>query len=746
VARLSRKKATEEQVSLGAPPWLKALAWPIGLVLLVFAIFANTLDGEFTNWDDNTLVKGNGQIRSLAPGNIVKIFTPQAGKTFQPVRVLSWAVDYALWEFNPRGYHAVNILLHALATVLLLFLLRNALPPLLPDADSASPRRIANTAALLFALHPINVEAVAWITSRKYGLLAVFGLFGFYAFLRALDSARRPAWLTLSTVSLVLAMLSSPFGIVWPVLIVIHSACSKRLNANWQLHIAPMAALAVVLPILLWALTSEKQLTEAAFVEVGIGGRAVTMLRVFFDYGRNLLLPLWLNCKYPDHLVEGFDPKILVTLVALVATFWWAWRAARAGKWLAAFCLAWFWIALSPVFNVIAIAATMADRYLYVAAIGVFIAVAAAIERLPRPAQIGSTTVLAVLLGLLSFQRNRVWQDSETLWRDSLAKDADNLTAHFSLGNALEQQGKREEALVAYKGALAIDPDSPGIRTGVGNLELTLGRPKTALEYLRPAVAENPKFPPARRTLGVALIAAGFVDEGIRELRTCVEQEPHAFHWQSLADALVNAKRHPEAIEAYQAMLALSPGHPDALNNLGAVQFATGDFEGARASFEAIIAVRPDALQARSNLANSLWKLGRVADAVEHYRYVVTRNSRDLNAAINLARGLDKTGDYNAALGLARQIVQHNANSADALTTLTDLLARQEATWAEARPHFERLASLKPNSITVRMNVGRHLMRLKDMAAAGAQFEAILRLDPQQTQARKLLATCRAAN
>jgi tetratricopeptide (TPR) repeat protein len=741
MSRRSRKKAAAEQPSRAAPAWL----WPLGLFLLVFAIFANTVGGEFTNWDDNTLVKGNGRIRSLAPANIAKIFTPKAGKTFQPVRVLSWAIDYRIWKFDPRGYHLVNILLHALATVMLWLLLRRALPPLLPNVDCAAHGRIANIASLLFAIHPINVESVAWITSRKYGLLAFFGLIGVYAFLRALDSAKRPGWLTLSTVALVLAMLSSPFGIVFPVLILLHSGCSQHLREHWRLHLAPVAALAVILPILLWALTSGEQITEAAFVEVGLGGRAVTMLRVFFDYGRNLLLPLWLNCKYPDHVVQVFDPKVLITLVALAGSSWWAWRDARAGKWLPAFCLAWFWIGLSPVFNVIAIAATMADRYLYVAAIGLFVGVAAACERLPRQAQVASVSVLVLLLAGLSWQRNQVWKDSETLWRDSLAKDANNLTAHFSLGNALEQQGRREEALVAYKGALAIDPESPGIRTGIGNLEMTLGRPETALEYLRPAVEENPEFPPARRTLGVALIAAGQVDAGIRELRTCVEQEPHAFHWQSLADALVNAKRHPEAIEAYQSMLKVSPGHPDALNNLGAAQFAIGDFAGALVSFEAIVAGHPDALQARSNLANSLWKLGRIAEAVEHYHYVVARNSRDLNAAINLARGLDKTGDYDSALNLARQIVQHNANSADARTTLGELLARKESTWAEARPHYEHLVSLDPNSPRLRMTLGRHLMRLEDFAAAGAQFEAVLRLEPQQTEARKLLAACRAA-
>jgi tetratricopeptide (TPR) repeat protein len=191
-------------------------------------------------------------------------------------------------------------------------------------------------------------------------------------------------------------------------------------------------------------------------------------------------------------------------------------------------------------------------------------------------------------------------------------------------------------------------------------------------------------------------------------------------------------------------MLKVAPGHPDGLNNLGAAQFAIGDYKGAAAAFEAIIAAHPTALQPRSNLANSLWKLGRIADAVEHYRYVVNKNPRNLNAAINLARGLDKTGNYAAALNLARQIVQHNANSADALTTLTDLLARKEATWAEARPHYERLITLQPNSVKLRMTIGRHLMRLGDFRAAAPHFEAVLRLAPQQADARTLLGTCRA--
>ncbi|HAR67603.1 MAG TPA: hypothetical protein DCR55_15545, partial [Lentisphaeria bacterium] len=158
----------------------------LALFALALITFGPTLSGEFTNWDDPKLVRDNPAIRSLSPAALLPAFVPRAGETYQPLRVVSYAIDYTVWSHSPFGYRLGNLLLHALAAALLFLAFRQAIPRLIPSAERVA--LAAWIAAALFCLHPVNVEAVAWISSRKYGLLAVFA---FSAWLAALSGKHR---------------------------------------------------------------------------------------------------------------------------------------------------------------------------------------------------------------------------------------------------------------------------------------------------------------------------------------------------------------------------------------------------------------------------------------------------------------------------------------------------------------------------------------------------------------------------
>ena len=213
-----------------------------GLVLLCLLTFANSLSGEFLNWDDDSLVTQNPHIRSLSGEAIGRMFSEPIGYTYQPLRLLSYAIDYRLWGDQPFGYHVVNLLLHSAATVLLFLTLRLILCELRKGGEGND--QIALFAAALFAIHPVNVESVAWIASRKYGLLATFGFGAFYCFLRALRSSQIP-WLVGAAVGVILAALSSPFAVVLPLLMLFTDFASGKLRERWRWHLPAIIVFAI---------------------------------------------------------------------------------------------------------------------------------------------------------------------------------------------------------------------------------------------------------------------------------------------------------------------------------------------------------------------------------------------------------------------------------------------------------------------------------------------------------------------
>ena len=343
----------------------------LGLLGLVLLIYGQTLGFDFSNWDDPALVLKNPAIRSLG----VDTFVPKPGQAYQPIRVLSYAIDYAIWGLDsPGAFHFTNLLLHASATILLFLALQRMLPLL--RGPRPTDAKLALLVAALFAVHPVNVESVAWVASRKYVLLANFAFLAFYGYCR---SGRK--WPILVPVATLLAILASPFGIVIPALLLLFEICraSDRKPAR---TLPAWGVFLVMAPILWWALVSAGAHGERVATSGEARANLWTMLRCLFDYARMLLLPFDLNNKYVDILQPSpWSAKVLLSIVALGSLFAWAWRGFRAGKRLPLFCVGWFFLTWAPVSNLVPISTTMADRYLYLPAVGVFLGLALLAER-----------------------------------------------------------------------------------------------------------------------------------------------------------------------------------------------------------------------------------------------------------------------------------------------------------------------------------------------------------------------------
>jgi tetratricopeptide (TPR) repeat protein len=624
------------------PTWDK---WPdakftkfAALLIAGFTIlvYANSLHNEFTNWDDNHLVVENESIRSLSPGNIVDIFTPRPGSTFQPVRVLSYAVNYSLHEFEPFGYHLVNTLLHGTGAFFLFLLLSAALDKLRPENTHRANRVIGLFVALIFLSHPVNVESVAWISSRKYGLLGTFYFAAFWLYIKSsAGETLDRRYLAGSVVCCLLAVLSSPFGITLPAMILAYDYCRhdelspmRGVRKYWPAYVLLSICALGVVPLLmnLAGMDDQPDLVKAHHSGNPIN-TFLTVCRALFDYGWNLVLPLSLNNRYPDKIETGFNFKILAVLCSVLGLAFYLFCELRKGQKLFLFCAVWFFACWAPVSNIIPISTFMADRYMYLAAIGFFLAVGIIIDSILRrenmpgwaaPAVLGG---ILALLALISIQRNTVWANSIALWTDSVQKDARNYLAHNSLGIALAEEERYDEALTHYQAAMKRNKDYSLVYYNLGSLYQDTGRLEDAIPQFEKYVKMEPKNADGWMNLGTVLGDLKRFDEAIEKLQEGLKLRPDGPRANNnVANVYTLAGRREEAEPFYKKALQLDPEFAEAFYNYGTFLADGGRREESLSYFNQAIELREDYADPHNNLGNVLRKLDRLDEAIYHYR------------------------------------------------------------------------------------------------------------------------------
>jgi tetratricopeptide (TPR) repeat protein len=599
------------------------------IVALSALVYAPTVGYEFVNWDDPVLVERNPAIRSLSPAQIAAIFTPQRGHTYQPVRVLSYAIDFALWKNHPGAYHAMNAVFHAAASMALLLLALVLLPELRSSQSLGRRRLLAFAIALLFLLHPVNVEAVAWISSRKYNLLALFSFLGFWSYLRSSQIS--------SGVFLLLALLSSPFAVTIPAIILLFEYCRGGLRNRLKALIPIAIASVIAIPLIAIGLfggqaTVVQYHTKASW-------SLWTMLRVFADYAINLVCPIFLNNKYPNELLTSpANAKVILGLALLAAALWFVRREWRAGRRTALFCIGWYLLCLAPVSNAVPISTSMADRYLYLPAVGLFFGAALALEKVDaRRLSIGlGVLLLALLVGSMS--RVSVWRDSHTLWTDSLAKNANNPIASNCLGMALESRGEAEAAGNHFAQA-AKDANYANAQLNYGTWLLQREQLDACIGPLRRAVELAPYLPSAWQNLGVYHSVRGELAASVTALEKAVQLDPETGETQkNLGLALAKLNRIDDAIAALQRGAAL--GHAQSAYELGSLLWTQDRAAEAGPHFKQAIALDPSHVEAHNNLGvwNAIY--GNMATAAEMFRITLRLNPAHPTAQANLDAAL----------------------------------------------------------------------------------------------------------
>jgi len=551
------------------------------IVLLTVLAYLPTLRCGFV-WDDEAYVTENQALRSLE--GLGRIWTqPGMGQQYYPLTFTGFWMQYHLWGLRPFGYHLVNILLHAVNAVLLWRVLQRLEIP------------GAWWAAAIFAVHPVYVESVAWITELKNVLSVLFSLLSLLAFLRfrpltGPGTTARRDWrrYSLALLLFVCALLSKTAVCCLPVIV--------ALLIWWKLSRVPKRDFLVLIPWLVasLALGLVTVRMELRLPEVGaknfvpsvtraalLGGRAP------WFYAGKLFWPASLCFLYPRWKLQAGSIAAWMPLAGLVLVAGALWLFRRTG-WARTLSvgLGCFIIALLPVLGFFKIYffqfSLVADHFQYLASIPLIaLAVGAGATIAQRAGRLGrdlGTIVAAsvvLILGVCTWGQAHVYSSSETLWRDTLIQNPNAWLAHNNLGVILGEAGNFEAATAQYEQALRIKPDYAQAHYNLGVALFRLGRVEEAVWHWEEALRIEPDYAKAHDYLGNALAQAGRLEDAIGQYEQALRINPnYAEAHYNLGVALSRLGRVQEAMEHYEWALQIKPNYAEAQNRLARLQAA----------------------------------------------------------------------------------------------------------------------------------------------------------------------------
>jgi protein O-mannosyl-transferase len=560
------------------------------------------LGADFVAWDDNRNFLGNPDYRGLGLEQLRWMWTTTLMGHYVPLTWMTLGLDYTLWGMNPAGYHAVNLLFHALNAVLVFIVARRVFWLAVPESSGLIDAAAAVT-ALAFALHPLRTESVAWITERRDVLSTAFYLVSLLAYVKATTGTFARRWYYVSLMAFVCALLSKASAVTLPAVLLLldvyplrrMQTWSQRIRASWEL--APFFALSAVAGMVsLFVLHPPPQLP--------IGQKIAASSYSFAFYLWKTLVPASLSPLYPlPKRVELLNPATLLALFVCVAYGMVAWRAWANRRGVSAVMIA-FAVMILPFLGAVQNGPQIAaDRYTYHAATSLSLLAGAFYLRWHQK---GWRVAIGVILGwwaVLTWRQTEVWKDSDHLWSRVVSVDSTSSVGLFGLGDVRIAQGRTAEAAILYARAVAADPDYAEGHNNLGILLFGMGDVAGALREYQRAVALQPKLAEARVNLGVALARTGNDSAAIVQFEAALAMKPDLVDAEvNWGNVLVRQGRFRLAIPHYERALAIAPRNAGAHLNLGVALARAGEFSAAASHFSEALAIDPSLAEARTYL------------------------------------------------------------------------------------------------------------------------------------------------
>jgi tetratricopeptide (TPR) repeat protein len=667
----------------------------VGLILLATMVaYIPAMRGGYI-WDDDYYITENTTLRTL--DGLRRIWLePKALPQYYPLVHTSFWLEYHLWQLHPFGYHLVNVLLHALNAILLLMVLRYL--------------RVEGAwlAALIFALHPVQVESVVWITERKNVLSGLFYLCSFLAYLRFCnltadpgstsitpsmrtpssdDGGNRWRFYALSLFLFLCALLSKTVTCSLPAAILL-VLWWQRDSIRWR-QILPLIPFFVVgVALGLTTVWLEKYHVGAQGEEWALSflDRFLVAGRALWFYAGKLVWPYELTFIYPRWQIDAgawWQYLFPVAAMAVIFTLWLLRQRLGKGPLVAVLFFAGTLFPALGFFDVYPMRFSfVADHFQYLASIGL-IALGAAgatifFEKLgPSYRNLGFVACVGVLLalGLGVWKQGSIYRDAEMLYRDTIAKNPNAWMAHNNLGVLLQEKASVAAAMTHYTRALRIKPDNPITHYNMAEVLFLQEKFNDAIAHCLEALRLKPDYPKPHNILGLTYARQGKIDE---------------------------------AIAQFSQALRMKPDYANPHNNLGALLARQGKLDEAIAHFSEALRILPDYAKAQNNLAEALARQGKIDEAIFHLYQAMQIKPEYVDPHINLGAILAGQGKLDEAIIQYSEALRIEPNNVEAHNNMGTILAYQ-GRFDDAVVHFSQALLIEPDSVRVRRNLERVL-------------------------------------
>jgi protein O-mannosyl-transferase len=622
-------------------------------------------------WDDDTHLLNNPVLKA---GGLFRIWIPGAFVNYWPVTSTVYWIEHQLWGFNPLGFHLASIALHALAALLVWRVL----------AEMGMPG--AMFAAAVFALHPVNVESVAWITQLKNTLSLPLAALSMLVYL--LYERKGGRWRLAASLALfVLSALAKGMTLTLPVVLLASDWWQRgRIGRRDLFRVLPYvlaATFMVGLEIAMQHIAAANHVVRLA----SLAGRTAAAGCAVWFYFWKVVWPADLIFIYPQWSVSDRDvlwyvPGVLLILIAALA--WW--RRRSWGRPVTMFIVCYVGLLL-PVLGFVDIYfmrySLVADHWQYAAMIVPCAALAGAIATSGRrwPSLRSGGYVLSVgvliVLAAMTYRQSRMYSDIDALYRTTLDRNPDCWLAHGNLGNLLFDRGQIDEAFAHYQKALAIKPDYPEAHYNLGILLESRGEVDAALAQYTRALEIQPDYAAAHNNVGIVLESRGALDAAVAHYKRALELDPdNAVAHNNLGNALSGRGESEAAIVEYERALQIAPDYAECHDNLGIALARRGQADAARAHFEKAVELKPDYAEGHNNLAILLVGRGETDAAIAHFRKVVDLRPGDAEAHYRLGVAVASRGETADAVAQFRKALELKPQFQEARASLDLLLAR----------------------------------------------------------------------
>ena len=735
----------------------------IFLAVATFSVYLQVKDHEFIDYDDKAFISQNSNIKSgLSKESVVWAFTTTLSGSWEPITWLSHILGYQLYGSSSKNHHLINVFFHITNAVLLFIVLLRMTGALWQSGF----------VACMFALHPMNVESVAWLMERNMLLCTLFWLLTMLVYIHYTE---KPSIKRYSLVILffALGLMSKSMIVTLPfVLLMMDYWPLKRLKVNQKkyndkfemdfvikrsevlrlvLEKIPLLILSLGLSITIFKLAEGYEGTDY-MAAVSFFGRLNNGMVSYLEYLAKTVWPTGLAVIYPHPLNTLAAWKGILCGMALLGVTFFSIRFIKKSPY---FAFGWFWYlgVLVPVIGIFVQVGgelAMADRYAYLPLIGIFIIIAWGLPELiarwrhrEKILSISAGIIISMLMATTWIQLS-YWKNSLDLFKRAISvankkdpnfKNPNHALLYNHLGLVFYNMGKPEESTSHYEMAIKIAPDLAMAHTNLGISHLTMGNTKEAISHYKTAIKFNPNHAHGHYNLGIVLFALGKVEEAISHYQTAIKLNPnYAAAHNNLGLILEENGRTHEAISNYTTAINLKPDYAAAHSNLGNTLFALGKTEEAIAHYKTVVRLRPGFFPAHTNLGNALFALGKTEEAIAHYKTVIRLNPDLALANSNLGIALFALGKTEEAITHYETAIRLNPDFAMAYTNLGNALFALGKT-EEAIYHFKTAIRLKPGYTEAHHNLGVALFAIKKVEESISHYKMAIKFKPDYPMA-----------